>query len=320
MSPFCSIIILSFNRFAETTGPCLESLYSDNELQESEIIVIDNASWDDAGRRLQAATRGRRHVRPVFNPVNRGFAGGNNDGAALARADILVLLNSDTIVPAGAMGRLVRTLDRHPDWAMAGPLTNAAGNEQKIFTAQTLPDAVVKEGLSFCGHADGDCFASHRLDFFCVAVRKKAYVQLGGLDEQFGAGYFEDTDFCMRAVQASMPMMVCEDVFVFHQAGKSFAALGGSGVHRLMRANRSKLRAKHGRKLPLRHLRDCNADVLRAYLQLRAAAQDPRRIKGLNYRFANRLELARSLAPSHPIRRLFYRLRLNRLKREYARF
>ena len=79
--------------------------------------MVDNASSDgsaDAARRWPA-------VRVIESGANRGFAAANNIGIRASAGAHLLLLNSDTVAPAGAIDGLMRELLRHPDAAVVGP-------------------------------------------------------------------------------------------------------------------------------------------------------------------------------------------------------
>lgn len=311
-----SIVIVSYNNFDTTTGPCLESLFKDTTASSFEIIVIDNASQDNTPEKLKQLVNGKKNVRLVLNNTNRGFAGGNNDGASIARGEILILLNSDTIVPTGAIGKLSCLLMDHPEWGMLGPVTNEAGNEQKIFVESRDLKEIIREGKKWCACSEGDCFASERLDFFCVAMRKATYEQLGWLDEQFGLGYFEDTDFSIRAKRIGLKMMFTEDVFVYHRAGKSFSNMGKKFVKKLMRENKKKLIKKHSGIIKLHHMRDRNINIMNQYVLLKKN-MDKSLFQGLEYKFHNRLQLARNMYPNSPLKKLFYYYRLKTLCKKY---
>lgn len=311
-----SIIIVSYNNFDTTTGPCLRSLLKDTAAGNFEIIVIDNASQDNTPEKLKKLVNGKKNVRLVLNNTNRGFAGGNNDGVNIARGEILILLNSDTMVPIGAIGRLSLLLIDHPEWGMLGPVTNEAGNEQKIFVESLETKEIIVEGERWCAHSRGDCFASERLDFFCVAMRKATYEQLGGLDEQFGPGYYEDTDFSIRAKRIGLKMMFTEDVFVCHRAGKSFSNMGKKFVKKLMRENKKKLIKKHSGIIKLHHMRDRNINIMYQYVLLKENI-DKSFSQGLEYKFHNRLQLARTMYPNNPLKKLVYYCRLKSLCRKY---
>jgi GT2 family glycosyltransferase len=317
MAYTASIIIVSYNNFEATTGPCLESLLSDPQNRAHEIIVVDNGSADETPAKLRHFADTAGNLRLVLNRTNRGFSGGNNDGVAMARGDIVILLNSDTIVPHGAMSGLARLLAGSTSWSLLGPVTNAAGNEQQIFTTGATQAAIMEEGKDWCAHSCGIHYPSERLDFFCVAIRKEVYENLGGLDEQFGLGYYEDTAFSVKAKRAGKQMMVTEDIFVYHQGGKSFSGLERQWRKRIMRENRKKLFEKYGRDCKLHRLRDRNLYVLEEYVARRQGATAAERAH-LAYKFANRFRLAQNLYPNNPFKKILYYVRLRRLSRNYG--
>ncbi len=316
--PFrASIIIVSYNNFDTTTGPCLESLLADPDNGSFEIVIIDNASSDGTPERLLAMAEGRDNLRLLLNKENRGWGGGTNDGARVGRGEFLVLLNSDTVVPAGAIGHLCDLMAAHPDWGLLGPVTNAAGTEQKIFTAGDSPATIIEEGEKWCRHARGMSYPSERLDFYCVVIRKKHFEEIGGLDEAYGLGYFEDTDFSLRAKMTGLTMMVSEEVFVYHRGSESFSKLKKKFVKKLMRANRRKLQKKFPGQVKLYNQRDRNLQVLKEYAR-RSQATAPAGAD-LGYLFDNRMRLARTLFPNNPIKKGVYALQLRRLARTFRR-
>jgi len=311
-----SVIILSYNNYAETTGPCLASLFENGDDKHCDIIVVDNNSQDGSAEKVAGAAGDRKGVQIILNKANRGFAGGNNDGARLAVGNTLILLNSDTIVPPGALEKLSALMRTERDWAMLGPVTNQAGNEQKIHTRGKTVSAVLKEGEQWCANSRGDAFPSERLDFFCVAIRKEVYDRFGGLDERFGAGYYEDTDFSLQVKKADLTMMFTEEAFIYHQAGKSFSREGRKKVKALMRTNKKKLARKHGGFVKLLHMRQCNAAVLKAYVNQRKGLAE--NDAGLQYKFENRMRLAREIMPNNPFKKWRYAALLKKLNRSFS--
>jgi GT2 family glycosyltransferase len=300
-----SIIIVSHNNFETTTGPCLESLLNYNENGGIEIIVVDNASQDGTPEKVKKFSSGRDNIKLVVNNNNRGFAGGNNDGVAVARGEILILLNSDTVVPQGTIGKMTGLMASHTEWSMLGPVTNEAGNEQKIYTESQVPKEIMGEGEEYCARSQGDYFPSERLDFFCVAVRRSVYEELGGMDERFGTGYYEDVDFSLRAKLAGFRMMMAEDCFVYHHSGKSFSKIGIKRVKDLMHKNKRILKKKHPRGVRLFNMRDRNMNIMRQYLLMKREGGSSR-FDELDYKFKNRLSLANTIYPHNPIKKLLY--------------
>jgi GT2 family glycosyltransferase len=313
-----SVVITSCDNFETTTGPCLKSMLEDKEKGAFEIIVVDNGSLDNTPEKAGELAAGEENVRLVINKSNRGFAGGNNDGARIARGNILMFLNSDTIVPQGTIGKLTRLLFDHPEWGMLGPVSNQAGNEQKIFTRSENQDDIIREGEEWCARSKSDYFRSERLDFFCVAIRKSAFNMLGGLDERFGLGYYEDVDYSIRANMAGISMIFTEDCFVYHSGGKSFSKMGREGVRRLMRENEKAFNDKYLGLIKLLHMGDRNMNIMRQYLLMKRTG-DPGRISDLDYKFNNRLSLAYMIYPHNPFKKMKYFYNLRRLCSAYFR-
>lgn len=103
--PSVAIIILNWNGF-EDTRECLESLrqlvYSNYK-----VILVDNGSKDNEGVRLKEIFP---DLQLIQNSINRGFAGGNNDGIRLALQqgfDYIVNLNNDCLVEKDWLSNLV---------------------------------------------------------------------------------------------------------------------------------------------------------------------------------------------------------------------
>ena len=124
-----SIIVVSFNARADLER-CLESLRAAPPAASHEILVVDNGSADGSAE----AARRCAGVRVIETGSNLGFARGNNVGIRATSGANLLLLNSDTIVPAGAIDRLMAEIARDPEVAVVGPrLVDADGRAELSF-------------------------------------------------------------------------------------------------------------------------------------------------------------------------------------------
>src|SRR5205814_7465733 len=110
-----SIIIVSFNACGDLER-CLESLHSPLPSASHEIVVVDNNSADGSAH----AARRWKDVRVIETGANLGFARANNIGFHATTGRAVLLLNSDTIVTAGAIDELLGTLQRRTDAAVVG--------------------------------------------------------------------------------------------------------------------------------------------------------------------------------------------------------
>lgn len=304
--PQCSVIIVSYNHFAETTGPCLQSLRQENA--DIEIIVVDNHSDHATRTALQDEAAKDPRIRLILKDNNSGYSGGNNTGAKAASSDLLLLLNSDTVVPAGAVPRLVELMQQHRNWAMLGPVSNQSGNDQQIYTCGTTVSEILNEGATWCDHSHGSYYQTDIIHFFCVIIRKDVYQQLNGLDEEFGLGYYEDTDFNYRAVKAGMQLFITEDVFIYHRGSGSFPKASPE-VRKMVKRNKKLFRKKQGHGHNTAHWRDKNLAAMARYCAPDSASAS---LTDLSYVFSNRQTLARQLLPNSPIKRFFYFRRLKK--------
>jgi GT2 family glycosyltransferase len=81
-----------------------------------------------------------------------------------------------------------------------------------------------------------------------VLTRKDQYEALGGLDERFLVGMFEDDDLAVRYHQQGLRVMCAEDVFIHHFQRASFGKIDADTYQRIFEENRKKYEDKWGRK------------------------------------------------------------------------
>ena len=313
MVPELSVVILSYNQYDLTTGSCLSSL-SQVDTPSLEIIIVDNASDETTLQKLTSAASQDSRIKLILNRENRGFAGGNNDGVAQAQAGTIVLLNSDARVLPDSLLLLAHQLELMPDCTILGPVTNSAGNEQQIYFDSGDVQSVLEQGALWSSHAQGSLVETDQLSFFCIAMRKETYQGLGGLDESFSLGFYEDTDFCCRAIRSGVNLQIMEEVFVYHAGSASFSKIPET-TRKLLKENGKRFRKKYGR-LKQKHVRFKNLNVLHGYIEeMSRDGCSP----SLSFRFHNRFCRARQLTPNNPLKQLFYGLRLKKIKRFFGR-
>ena len=83
-----SIIVLCYNQL-DYTKQCVDSILKHTAYPNYELILVDNCSQDDTADYLRTLPDRDPHVRIQINETNKGFAGGNNDGLAMARGCLL---------------------------------------------------------------------------------------------------------------------------------------------------------------------------------------------------------------------------------------
>jgi GT2 family glycosyltransferase len=217
-----AILIVSYNARADLER-CLESLHAAPPQLAHEIVVIDNHSNDGS------AAAGRRWpgVRVIALDENVGFARANNIGLRATRSVDVLLLNSDTIVPPGAIDRLVAALDREPDVAIVGPrLVDGSGRAELSFGRMIAPlNELRQKRLARSAAVTRLTRDRHYPDWVsgaCLLVRRADAEAVGGLDERFFM-YTEDVDFCAAVRARGRRVLFTPEVEVVHLRGRSAA-------------------------------------------------------------------------------------------------
>ena len=219
-----SIVIVSFNARADLER-CLESLLATPSAASREIIVVDNQSSDGSA----AAAAGWPGVRVIEAGANFGFARATNIGIRASRGTNLLLLNSDTVVPAGAIDHLLAELQRDPGVAVVGPrLVDAQGRAELSYGRMIGPFNELRQKIRRRRPALVDRLTRRRhspdwVSGACLLVRRTDAEAVGLLDERFFM-YTEDVDFCAAIKARGCRIVFTPDVEVVHVRGRSAAA------------------------------------------------------------------------------------------------
>jgi GT2 family glycosyltransferase len=240
VAPRASILVVTYGNL-DLTRLCLASVQRAVTTTPYEIIAVDNASPDGTAAWLQEAAR-LLPMTVVANHDNRGFAAANNQAAALARGDVLVFLNNDTVVTDGWLDRLCAHLD-DARIGLVGPLTNSCGNQAELGTQYTDLDAMAGFAASVVEPRAEDL---PMLTLFCAAMPRALFQAIGGLDEGYGLGMFEDDDLSEAVRREGRRVVLARDVFVHHYGGAAFSRLSDQKYLRIWWENRRRFEKKWG--------------------------------------------------------------------------
>jgi GT2 family glycosyltransferase len=261
--PRLSIVIVSYNA-REDLERCLQSLVRAAPSVDHEIIVVDNASTDDSAAAVRARWPG---VRLIDAGANVGFAKANNMGIRASFGELLLLLNGDTLVPPGAIDRLVAVLDARPAVAVVGPrLVDGNGRAELSFGRMLSPLNELRQKLRARGNVERLTSREREVDWVsgaCLLVRRADAEAVGLLDERYFM-YTEDVDFC-AAIRARGRR-------VLYTPSAEFVHLRGRSRQTAPRATESAYRRSQIAFYEKHHPRW--APILRIYLRLRARTPD----------------------------------------------
>ena len=231
-----TIVIVSFNAAAELEAT-LAALQAAPPAARHEVVVVDNASSED----VPGLVRGRfPAVRLIEAGGNLGFARAANLGVRSTASEHVLLLNPDTLVPPGAIDRLLAVLDAAPAVGAAGPrLVDARGRAELSFGRMYSPWSEARRKAWLTLQAGGVPFAQAAIDRAtarardvdwlsgaCLLVRRTAGDAAGWLDERYFL-YAEDVDFCAALRKAGWRIRFTPDAQVVHHRGRSGATRPG---------------------------------------------------------------------------------------------
>ncbi len=207
--PLVSIVIVNWNGW-HFLPACLDSLarqsYSDHE-----ILMIDNASGDGS---VEHVRKEHPHVRIVENRVNVGFAIANNQALDHCRGELIALLNNDTAAESGWLAALVGALESHPNAAGVCGTIVALGDPGRVVF--TTPKVDPYSARAVWVNQPAPLTRVDYLSGNSMLVRRAAIDRLGFLDPAYLA-YYEETDWCARALRAAYELLYVPDAIVAHK-------------------------------------------------------------------------------------------------------
>jgi GT2 family glycosyltransferase/SAM-dependent methyltransferase len=219
------------------------SQFFDHLLENWEAVVDSHERPEDPVTLSRAETPGDTVLRVISNSRNVGMPGALNQGIESATGQYVVLLHNDILFTEGWLDGLLRCAENAPGAAIVGPVTNHATS------MQADPHALYSDEEGMHDYADhvasehnGEWLEVPAISGFCMLIRREV-LDIGGFDERFGYGIFEDSDFCFRARKAGYGVYVAGDTFVHHFGGLTFQALG-IDMKALFTENEQKFQAK----------------------------------------------------------------------------
>ncbi|GAC1440742.1 MAG: hypothetical protein NVSMB51_20430 [Solirubrobacteraceae bacterium] len=287
-APRVSIVIPTYSE-ADDLRRCLTSIRRDGcrTWQREVIVVLNGLDTELRGRELLGG------VRTLRSPVNLGYGGGCNLGAAAARGEFLVFLNDDIEVHEGWLDALVQALDEQPWAGIAGARVLSEDGSLQEAGAIIWSDGLT-HGVGRGAPPGAGAFRYRRVVDYCsgcaLIVRRTVWDAVGGFDERYAPAYYEDVDLCLGARALGHATVYEPAAEVTH---REHGTLAGGLVDLLNARNLTQLRDKWAVELRRREAppaaRDAEIAVRRAVLRARGF---PRQVLMLTDRLPDDLHWA----------------------------
>lgn len=252
-----SIVIVSWN-VRDLLEQCLHSVARQKGSPQLEAIVVDSASSDGT---VAMVSQKFPWVRLLAQDENVGFPRGNNIGLRAARGEYLLLLNPDTIVQDGALGRMVEYMEtelrtgalgprlRYPDGAIQPSRRRFPTLMTAFFESTWLEPWAPPPILRRYRALDLPEDAIAEVDWVMGAalmVRRAVVEQVGLLDEAYFM-YSEELDWCRRIKEAGWRVVYFPEAEIIHYEGKSSEQAVTARHINFQRAKLRYFRKFHGR-------------------------------------------------------------------------
>ncbi len=226
--PLVSIIVPLYGRY-DFVKYQLALFANDPDIGNQELIYVN----DDP--RMQSALADMcRAWAPVFKVPfklvssghNLGYAGANNFGVRHANGRYLLLLNSDVMPRTpGWLGGMLTAIESIPKAGAIAPIL--------LYEDDSVQHAGIKfepysnwgglwindhpgKGQPLSGTFDDRPMQVQAVSGACLMLCRKLYDEVGGLDENYIQGDFEDSDLCLKLLQAGHPSYLIPNVQLYH--------------------------------------------------------------------------------------------------------
>lgn len=227
-------IVVCVHNALDDVKACFASIESARKSELHRLIIVDDGSDTQTAQFLEGFAQANSWASLYRNEIAQGYTRAANRGLSVSTGDLVVILNSDTIVTEFWAEKLADAVISTPGAGIVGPMSNAASYqsipEHRGSKSQTainaLPRGVTAEDMSrLCEKwtVDGILPVVPLIHGFCFGITRDTIDRIGLLDEErFPRGYGEENDYCFRALEAGIGLVVATHTYVFHSKSKSF--------------------------------------------------------------------------------------------------
>ena len=231
-----SIIIVNYN-VKNLLENCINSILSASKNFQTEIIVVDNNSFDGSPAYIKSRFDGYNDIRVIENNVNLGFAKANNLGVSAASGKYILILNPDTILREDTIDKCIKFIESRDDIGILSCKLVLPNGKLDLACRRSFPSSSVafyrmiglsklfpnnkifgKYNLTYL-----DENSSYEVDAVCGAfmlMKKEHFFKVGGFDEEYFM-YGEDLDLCYRIKKENLKVYYYSGTGIIHYKGES---------------------------------------------------------------------------------------------------
>ena len=182
-------------------------------------LINDCSSEDMSDYLIEVQKKYGSFIKVINNKNNMGFIKTCNKGLSMFKNEYVVLLNSDCILSKNALEKMANHMQKNNKIGLLCPPATVASN-----LSYSIPEGMnyMQINSLFEKNFYGKNYDACTVVGYCLMISKKCIEQVGLLDEVYGRGYGEESDYQFKAMQKGFKAKVCIDTFVYHQCRASF--------------------------------------------------------------------------------------------------
>lgn len=238
--PVIDICILTVARY-DMLEKCLDALYREAQTTPLTINIIDNGGDMELHNQYKHLYEYQPEKDPAHNviayrtkrnPQNLGFPLGNNECAKMGYAPLIMFLNDDVELQAGAIQSVVSKFTDATVGIVGTKLlfpldsnhpNRPSGKVQHVGMAINIRGESIHPLVGWSADNPKCCISRDvwAVTGACLTVRRNVFSRLGGFDSVYGLGTFEDLDLCMKARQTGLRVYLDAEATGYHYTGAS---------------------------------------------------------------------------------------------------
>lgn len=222
MKKKCDIIIPIYNS-PEWVKLCVYSLIKNTPKEYINKIILMNDNSDELTcnciKNLEYKYKNEYNIVVKRNTANLGFIKNVNKGLEISESPYVLLLNTDCLISSNTIPKLIDHMEKDKKIALICPISsNAANLSLDIFENYSYMQMNEILESNFRGINFDACTVVGN----CLMISRECIEKVGYLDEIYGMGYGDETDYQFKAHEKGFKAKVAIDTYVFHKSEVSF--------------------------------------------------------------------------------------------------
>ncbi|MDF2567250.1 MAG: hypothetical protein K0R90_706 [Oscillospiraceae bacterium] len=216
-TPLVSIVVLAYNNL-DYTSQCIESIYRYTSHIDFELITVNNGSTDGTAEYLNSLS----HSKKISFPKNIGVCKAINHGFRIAEGKYTMNVSNDIVVTKNWLDNLLIAMETDPKIGMIVPICNASCNYQQINPPGKSMEEIQAFAEKYNVSNPNRWEERLKLSTYAGIYRTKIQKALGGFDEDFNPGCYDDDAICFSIRRMGYKVILAKDTFVHHYGACSF--------------------------------------------------------------------------------------------------